>query len=367
MRSGFTTGSCAAAAAKAASYMLFTGQLVEKIGITTPAGVAFEPKVEEVKLSIEEASCLIRKDAGDDPDITDGIYIGARVSRSNSSSPVTIVGGIGVGRVTRPGLEMPVGDWAINSTPRRMIEREVEEVMELLDETCSLQVEIFVPEGEEIARKTFNPHMGIEGGISILGTTGIVEPMSTEALKKTIELDLSQKKAEGNEVAVLVPGNYAVTFLKSNYDYEEKRVIPFSNYVGFAIDQAVEAGFKKILLVGHTGKLVKVAGGIMNTHSHEADARMELMSAALIRAAKKNGFSIDIELLDEILDSVTTTACLDILSQRGILSEVSEELLDEILYHLRKRAGEGIEVECILYENSYGLLAKSKRADEFLI
>lgn len=367
MRNGFTTGSCAAAASKAAAYMLLTKTKKEKITITTPAGIDYSPDVAAIDMQDDYVSCGIVKDAGDDPDITNGILICSKVSLSESDSQkVVITGGIGVGVVTRPGLEMPVSEYAINSVPRQMIVKEVMEVIEFLDFEGSLQVEIFVPEGVEVAKKTFNPHMGIEGGISILGTTGIVEPMSSEALIKTIEIDLAQKAAEGMDVAVMVPGNYGVTFLKNQYGHDENKIVHFSNYMGKAIDLAVEKGFKKILVVGHTGKLVKVSGGIMNTHSKEADSRLELMACALVEGAKENGVEIDVALVSAILSQVTTTAALDILSERDLLDITCNRILEKILFHLRKRAGEGISVECILYENSYGLLAKSEHAEEYL-
>lgn len=367
MRSGFTTGSCAAAAAGAATYMLLSQQKKEKIKITTPAGTSYEPDILDIDLNSDYVSCAVKKDAGDDPDITNGILVYAKVEKVTcQDEQIQIIGGTGVGKITRPGLEMPVGEYAINSTPRKMIKLEVQGILDSFDVDTQLLVTIYVPDGEQIAQKTFNPHMGIVGGISILGTTGIVEPMSSEALIKTIELDLSQKYAEGAEVAVMVPGNYGVTFLKNNYEYDEKKAVLFSNYVGVGIDKAIEVGFKKILIVGHTGKLVKVAGGIMNTHSKEADSRMELMVAAILKAAKKNNMDIEVSLLNNILDQVTTTAALDILKEYSLVDVVCEQLLDDILYHLQKRAGDECQVEAILYENSYGLLAKSTYAEEFL-
>lgn len=365
MRKGFTTGSCSAAAAKAATYMLFTKVNKEKISIETPAGIIYSPTVEDIFISEDFVSCGIKKDAGDDPDATDGIMICAKASFI-SGRGVHITGGVGVGKITRPGLEMPVNEVAINSTPRKMIVAEVSQVMDLFDYHEGIEIEIFVPEGEEVAKKTFNPHMGIVGGISILGTTGIVEPMSNEALIKTIELDLKQKAAENNEVAILVPGNYGQTFLKNEYGIEKERIVHFSNFVGIAIDKAKEIGFKKILVVGHTGKLVKVSGGIMNTHSKEADSRLELMAAAAITAAKNKNQQLSFEFIDDILNQTTTTAALDLLAEISLVKETSEVLLEKILYHLRKRGGDDIQIECILYENSYGLLAKSSLAEEFL-
>lgn len=385
MRSGYTTGSCATAAAKAAAYMLLGGRNLEKVSIITPSGIKYEPLIEKIDRGIDYVSCAVKKDSGDDPDITNGMYIHAKVCLGSAlpyqgmksvcneeflqpglNRNIVISGGAGIGKVTRLGLEMPVGEYAINKVPRRMIAEAVSEVCELFDYESQIAVEIYAPEGEDIAKKTFNPHMGIEGGISILGTTGIVEPMSSEALIKTIELDLRQKKAEGEEWAILVPGNYGATFLKNNYAVDEKRIVQFSNYVGIAIDKAKEVGFKKVIMVGHTGKLVKVSGGIMNTHSKEADSRMELMVAATILTARDKGITVSDEILNLILDQVSTTGALEILKEHGLLESVSEKLLERIVVQLKRRAGDDMEVEVILYENSFGLLAKTPRAEEVL-
>ncbi len=369
LEKGFTTGSCAAAAAKAATYMLFTGKEIQTIKITTPVGIIYDTALEDIDIQSEYVSCGVRKRSGDDPDITNQILICARVwlkEDDTAEEKISIKGGKGVGVVTRPGLEMPIGEWAINSTPRKMIKNEVLEVLETFDYKGNAIVEIFVPEGEEIANKTFNPHMGIEGGISILGTTGIVEPMSNDALLRTIKLDISQKYKEGHECAIMVPGNYGQTFLEKQFGINKEAIIHFSNYIGFAIDTAVELGFKKILIVGHTGKLVKVSGGIMNTHSREADSRMELMAAATIEACERRKIALDSKLLVRIMGQVTTTAVLEILEEEGLLKDVSAVLLEKILYYTRKRAREEIKLEVMLYENNFGLLASSDGAKELL-
>ena len=192
MRKGFTTGSCAAAASKAAAWMLLSGTDKNKIEITTPAGIVYSPDIEDITKGESYVKCAVRKDSGDDPDITNGKLVYAKVSlaeKTDSGERVIITGGEGVGTVTRPGLDQPVGNAAINSVPRMMIGDEVMQVMELFDHDGALNVEISVPGGEEIALKTFNPRLGIEGGISIIGTTGIVEPMSTKALLRAWKLD----------------------------------------------------------------------------------------------------------------------------------------------------------------------------------
>ena len=217
MRYGFTTGSCAAAAAKAAAYMLLTGREKHEITITTPKGILYHARMEEISRTEHSVRCAVRKDGGDDPDITTGTLIFAEVSwqeqkqeKDCGKPQILITGGAGVGTVTRPGLDQPVGSAAINHVPREMITREVEEVCALTDYVGSLLVEISVQGGEELAQKTFNPRLGIVGGISILGTTGIVEPMSSQALLDTIYVELKQKREEGNRFAAISPGNYGL-------------------------------------------------------------------------------------------------------------------------------------------------------------
>lgn len=282
MRYGFTTGSCAAAASKAAAYMLLTGKAKNKITIQTPKGIAYTADITDIKRSENEVSCAVIKDGGDDPDVTTGAYIYAsvRILHSDTSALckkrqdlviINIDGGDGVGRVTKPGLDQPVGNAAINHVPREMIEKEVREVCELLDFKGTLDITISVPKGKELAKKTFNPRLGIVDGISILGTSGIVEPMSSQALIDTIRVELRQRYSFGYDYVVVAPGNYGLDFMKESYGYDLDRSVKCSNFIGETIDMAADMGFKRMLLTGHIGKLIKVAGGIMNTHSREAD------------------------------------------------------------------------------------------------
>ncbi len=363
MKKGFTTGSCAAAASKAAAYMLLSGNKKENIEIDTPAGIKYCPRIEDIEIGEDHVSCAVKKESGDDPDITNGVLIFARVSycdAAENSSKVVITGGRGVGRVTRPGLDQGVGEAAINSVPRQMIESEVTQVMELFDYKGSLMVEISVPQGEELAAKTFNPRLGIEGGISIIGTTGIVEPMSTKALLDTIRVELRQNKEMGMEIAVVSPGNYGLEFMKDTYDYNLDRAVKCSNFIGDTIDMAIELGFKKMLLCGHVGKLIKLSGGIMNTHSREADCRMELMAAAAIRCGARE------EALNDILDCVSTEEAIEVYIREEIQKQCFKYVMDKIDFFLNKRGAGQLEIQCIMYSNKYGLLGETARAQEFL-
>lgn len=365
LRKGFTTGSCGAAAAKAALYMLLTGSVKDEIEIITPGGAVFRTEVKDIFREGNRVRCAVVKDGGDDPDVTTGLHVTAEVraeERGDGVLEIQIEGGPGVGRVTLPGLDQPVGNAAINRVPRQMIEKELSEVAELLDFRGRIRVILSVPGGEAAAERTFNPRLGIEGGISILGTTGIVEPMSTRAILDTIRVELNQRKALGDRIAAVSPGNYGLNFMKETYGYDLNRSVKCSNYVGDTVDMVREMGFRGMLLTGHIGKLIKVSGGIMNTHSKEGDARMELLAAGVIRA----GGSTD--TLRGILNCRVTEEALGIIQGESpaLLRKSMKSVMDRILYYLRKRAGEELPVECILYSNEFGLLAASPGAMDML-
>jgi len=367
MRKGFTTGSCAAAAAKAAVWMLLTGQEKKNIEITTPAGVKYMPELVDLRRSPDQVSCGVVKDGGDDPDVTTGLHITATVRRITEDEircgavkeRIRILGGEGVGRVTEPGLDQPVGEAAINHVPREMILREMNEVIMLLDDPGHFAVTISVPGGKEVAEKTFNPRLGIVGGISIIGTSGIVEPMSEKALTDTIRLELRQRKLQGQRIAVVTPGNYGMDMLKKAYDYDLNRAVKCSNFIGDTIDMAVEEGYGEMVLMGHMGKLVKCAGGAMNTHSRYGDRRMELLAAAAEKICP------DPEVIRRILESVSTEAALKCVSAEDA-GRISAIILEQALEHLNHKAAGRLRLEMILYTNELGILAESSDAVRLL-
>ncbi|MCM1175623.1 MAG: cobalt-precorrin-5B (C(1))-methyltransferase CbiD [Blautia sp.] len=374
MRYGFTTGSCAAAAAKAAACMLLTGRPRKEISIETPKGVVYRAAVLDIRRGEKSVSCAVEKDGGDDPDITTGVWIYASVSYLENGAAqkdgiagagaedgpeIVIEGGRGVGRVTRPGLDQPVGNAAINRVPREMIEKEVREVCRITDYKGSLAVEISVPEGERLCEHTFNPRLGIEGGISILGTSGIVEPMSSQALLDTIRVELRQRRALGFDYAALSPGNYGLDFMRKTYGYDLDRSVKCSNFIGASIDMASELGFRKLLLTGHIGKLIKVAGGIMNTHSREADCRMELLAAFAIKER------VDASTAGRLLECVTTEEALPLLQESGKLQRVMERVAERVCFYMENRAGGGIKASCLLYANGFGELARCGEVEEW--
>ncbi len=359
LRFGYTTGSCAAAAAKAAAWMLLTGQKKEEISLITPKGVALTLPVLDIAVEPDRVSCAIRKDSGDDPDVTNGALIYAEVTPTVVPG-IAIDGGVGVGRVTKKGLDQPVGNAAINSVPRKMIRENLEEILTLTDQKCGLNVVISVPEGEKLAKQTFNPRLGIVGGISILGTTGIVEPMSEKALVDTIRVELKQRRANGDEYVLLTPGNYGCDFIRAGLALNPEQAVQTSNFIGQTLDICRELGFRGALLVGHIGKLVKIAGGMMNTHSKYGDCRMEIL------AAHAGIAGLSPEKIGEILQCVACDDALRILRDAGCFEKTLTGLTERILFHLHHRAGEDMEVGTILFSKEYGLLAKSDNAMELI-
>ena len=356
LRLGYTTGSCAAAAAKAAAWMLLTGREKTTVILHTPKGMDLSLSVEDIRREEGAVSCAIVKDGGDDPDITAGALIYARVSRIPERD-VEIDGGFGVGRVTKPGLDQKPGQAAINSVPRKMIRENLLEVAAALDYTGGFRVEISVPLGEELAKKTFNPRLGIVGGISILGTTGIVEPMSEQALLDTIRVELRQKRTQSDFV-LLTPGNYGSDFIRDSLGIAPRNAVQVSNFIGDALDMCKELDFRGAVLIGHIGKLVKLGGGMMNTHSKYGDCRTEILSAM----AGAEG--VDSSVIQNMLDCVSCDECLHLLEPTGKREAVLNRLLKRIHFHLRSRAGEDFQIECAMFSKEYGLLGKTAGAEE---
>jgi cobalt-precorrin-5B (C1)-methyltransferase len=357
LRFGYTTGTCAAAAAKAAAILLFTGKAPETVPIRTPKGIDLNLSVLEPVRGDGFASCAIQKDSGDDPDVTDGVLVYARVA-FDPKPGIHIDGGVGVGRVTKPGLKQAVGEAAINPVPREMIRQAVEEIAEEHGNAAGLSVVISIPMGVALAEKTFNPRLGITGGISILGTSGVVEPMSEDALKDSIALEIRQRKALGERRLILAPGNYGADFLKERYSVADERIVKCSNYIGDALDMAAAAGFSETLLAGHIGKLVKLSGGIFNTHSKLGDHRAELMAAAAEAAGA------DEETRAAMSDCVTTDEMLRILDEKGLLSGTTDVLKRRIDDAIRERF-EGLSVGVIVFTTGNRELFKNETAQNW--
>ena len=254
LRCGYTTGSCAAAAAKAAALMLFSHRPVHTVSLMTPKGIELHLEILDICMKEGEVSCAVRKDGGDDPDATHGVLVYARVSLGDRPG-ISIDGGPGVGRVTKKGLLEPVGAAAINPVPRRMIREAIESVCADFEYGGGILAEISIPEGIAIAQKTFNPRLGIVGGISVLGTSGIVVPMSEEALIASIRMEMKMLLADGHEYLLVTPGNYGETFTRENMTVDLSASLKCSNYVGETLDMAAELGGKGAFVCSPCGKV----------------------------------------------------------------------------------------------------------------
>ncbi|MEG0441927.1 MAG: cobalt-precorrin-5B (C(1))-methyltransferase CbiD [Oscillospiraceae bacterium] len=357
LRCGYTTGTCAAAAARGAAELLLRGTLPPSVRIETPAGIVVEADLLEPKSGEDWASCGIIKDGGDDPDVTDGAMIFVTVRRTETEG-VTVDGGLGVGRVTKPGLVHPVGSAAINRVPHEMIARQLAEA--LSGEAGGLSAVVSVPDGEKLAGRTFNPRLGIVGGISILGTGGIVRPMSEDAIVQSMRLEFSLVAATGAKDVLVTPGNYGEDFSREVLGLSLDRWALCSNYIGEAIDCAVGLGFETMLLVGHLGKLCKVASGAMNTHSRVADGRAETLCAhtALCGGSR--------ELIEQIFREPATDGGVELLQQAGLLENVMASIAHSLDEKLKHRAGEKLRIEALFFSNRFGILGQTDGAAELL-
>jgi len=355
MRRGFTTGSCSAAAAKAAALMLFGGEDVGEISIATPAGIPLKLPIGNIHRGMGMVSCSVKKDSGDDPDVTNGIDVFAAV-KEKMDPGITVLGGEGVGRVTRPGLQVEVGSPAINPVPMAMI---LQEVGAVLPPGKGVEVTISIPGGEELAGKTFNAKIGVEGGLSILGTSGIVEPMSEEAFKEILSLEMKTLLPAFSDFLVLVPGNHGKNIARGQLSLPEERVIKMSNFVGFMLDTCRHHGVKKLLLVGHIGKLLKVTAGIFHTHSRVADARFEVFAAhaALLGADQEM-----IQKLHRCSSAEEMITVLDALQVEGLY----EGFAEKVSFRAGEYVSGEIEIGTILFSLKRGILGMDEKAGKFV-
>ncbi|SCM50910.1 cobalt-precorrin-5B (C(1))-methyltransferase CbiD [Hafnia alvei] len=307
LHKGYTTGSCATAAARIAALMILRQQIIEQISLTTSAGVTLFLSVEHPLIEGQQATAAICTDGGDDIDATHDMLIYARVSLNNSGV-ITIDGGEGIGRITRAGLGLYVGTAAIHKTSRQMIELAVREV---IGSGRGADIVIFAPEGEKRACKTYNVHLGIEGGISIIGASDSVNPMSEESWKRALAIELETKRAQGLEQIILVPSNDEECLIAEHLTACGHHAVVMSNFVGYMLQECVRLGFRHVVLVGYAGKLVKIAAGIFHTHSHVADCGREVLIANLAL------LGAPFELLYAVEQCATTEAAIDLINKRG--------------------------------------------------
>lgn len=352
LRLGYTTGSCAAAAAKCAALMLSTGEVPRTVTLKTPAGIELELSPSDCVMGDRFAECAIVKDAGDDPDVTDGIKIYARVEFAETGEK-EVRGGTGVGIVTRKGLSVSPGNPAINPGPMKMI---IDEVEGVIPRGRGLVITISAPGGEEIAARTFNPKLGIEGGISILGTTGIVEPLSNDAARESLSLEISILRENGIERTVFVPGRYGKDFAVKNCGIDENRIISIGNYAGYMLEQAEYYGMKEILLVGHTGKIIKLAGGNFDMHSRVSDSRFEIIAVNYMLLGGSRGNAA------KIMNCTTTEEALEYVDNDSFYPHICSRIKERCMEYVHH----SINIEVVLFSMEKGLLAMSAGAERLI-
>ncbi len=371
LRSGYTTGTCAAAAAWAAVRLLCSGFRETVVEVLTPGGQTLVIPVGGYDLLEGKwALCSVKKDAGDDPDVTNGALVYARVSfagerpsempcyGSDMHPGLYLTGGEGVGMVTRKGLSCPVGYHAINPVPRTMIFEAADGARQLSGQPDSgLLIEISIPEGTELAAKTFNPNLGITGGISVLGTTGIVNPMSEAALIETIRLDIRVRAAGGKKILAVAPGNYGERFVREELGLDMSSFVKCSNFIGDTFRMMEEEKIEKVLLAGHLGKMIKVAGGVMNTHSKYGDRRMEILADCAAEAGMPE------ERAKRLYGMNTTDEAADFLEEEKWLGPVMETAAGRVKENLKSRYR--VDTEVVLFNGTIGILAMTAGAKEF--
>lgn len=374
-RRGYTSGSCACGATKAALRMLLEKRDINEVRIGTPKGIDLDLVVENISRGKDWVQCSVKKDGGDDIDATHGMDIFARLElvqadqvpdfRSDLDSDyLFITSGQGIGRVTKKGLDIRPGRPAINRVPLNMI---LKVVQETLDEAGldiydylggrKILVTIFAPQGQEIAKRTFNSNLGIEGGISIIGTTGIVDPMSDEGWKKALSAELAIKRAEGRETIILVPGNIGRDIMAKSYGADLDGIVKMSNFIGYMLMETKRLGFKRVIVGGHIGKLIKLSGGITNSHSRVADARREIMVANLAL------LGAPLVLLKEIDACLSTDAMVDIIRKAGysqVFKVLADKAASKAKVYMRLGQEDHMDIEVYLFSMDGSLLAKSQ-------
>lgn len=374
LRRGFTTGTCSAVAAVAGCYELLMGMEKNDVTIDTPKGIRLDVAVEKVSASETTCEYRVKKDSGDDPDVTNQAYIHVKVEKigcgdakelsnvfiSEYDNQVFLAGGTGVGRVTKEGLEQKVGMPAINVVPRKMIFQGVHDILDVSDYDGALLITITVPEGETLAKQTFNEQLGIQGGISILGTSGILEPMSEKAIIDTIEVEIRQLSNTGCKNLLVTPGNYGQVYASKYLNLDLSESVKSSNYIGDTIDLAISYGMESFLLVGNIGKLIKLAAGIMNTHSKVADARGEIMAVHTVLCGGTK------EMADKIMGCVNTEQMLKLLEEWNLREGVIQSILKKIQEHMQLRIKDKMEFGVILFSESFGYLGQTENAGTLL-
>ena len=347
LRTGYTTGTCAAAATKAALSALVSGNKLPKVNVSLPKDKHIVIDIAWIKFVDERSvTASVIKDGGDDPDVTNGAEIWSTVSLLESSNKIMIDGGIGVGRVTKPGLGLEIGKAAINPTPLKMINQAIEEILEKQQKNrYGLSILISVPKGEEIAKRTDNPRLGIIGGISILGTTGIVIPYSTASFAASIRQSIDVSIAMGSDSVILTTGGRSEDFARSIFgnSVADHAYIQIGDFIGFSIKQCAIKKIKKAYVIGFIGKLTKMAMGVKQTHVKGSNVDMNFLATLAIRCGANN------DLVKKIKLANTARHVGELIDQSG-LSMFYDVLCEEVYNHLSKDSPSDLQIKIILLD-----------------
>lgn len=357
-RYGFTTGTTATAASIGAAYMYLNDKR-DMVDVELPAGITLSIPIEYFKEQNNFFICGVKKNAGDDPDVTDGILISSKLEfiKKENGLEFNFFAGEGVGIFTKDGLALPKGEAAINPVPRQMMIDNLSRILKEAGFKGIVNITVMVENGVEIAKKTFNERLGIIGGISILGTSGLVLPMSKTALLETIEADIKFRLQNSKERRVyLAPGNIGAKFLEKNFNINSTTVAIISNFIGESIDYAISNDAKEIVLCGDLGKLIKLSGGIMNTHSNDSDSRLELLVSSVLKLCIKESIQLPIQVISNIFEQKTTTGAVNIIRDNNF-DNCFDILANQMLYYAYNRA---FKAEIFYHKNRYANIEEFK-------
>ena len=357
-RYGFTTGTTATAAAIGAAYMYLNDKR-DIVDVELPAGITLSIPIEYFKEQNNFFICGVKKNAGDDPDVTDGILISSKLEfiKKENGLEFNFFAGEGVGIFTKDGLALPKGEAAINPVPRQMMIDNLSRILKEAGFKGIVNITVIVENGVEIAKKTFNERLGIIGGISILGTSGLVLPMSKTALLETIEADIKFRLNNSKERRVyLAPGNIGAKFLEKNFNINSTTVAIISNFIGESIDYAISNDAKEIVLCGDLGKLIKLSGGIMNTHSNDSDSRLELLVSSILKLCIKESIQLPIQVISNMFEQKTTTGAVNIIRDNNF-DNCFDILAHQMLYYAYNRA---FKAEIFYHKNRYANIEEFK-------
>lgn len=357
-RYGFTTGTTATAAAIGAAYMYLNDKR-DMVDVELPAGITLTIPLEFVKKEKNLFTCGVKKNAGDDPDVTDGILISTKLEfiKKENGLEFNFFAGEGVGVFTKDGLALPKGEAAINPVPRQMMIDNLSVILKEHGFSGIVNITVTVENGADIAKKTFNERLGIIGGISILGTSGLVLPMSKTALLQTIEADIKFRLKNSKERRVyLAPGNIGAKFLENNFNINSTTVAIISNFIGESIDYAISNDAREIVLCGDLGKLIKLSGGIMNTHSNDSDSRLELLASSILKLCIKESIQLPIQIISNLFEQKTTTGAVNIIKENNF-DNCFDILADQMLYYAYNRA---FKAEIFYHKNRYANIEEFK-------